>query len=181
MRRLAILAAGVAAAVGLSAHPAKAQTQISCESFNGQQRVCAMDTSGGVRLTKYLSLTPCVEGQNWGVTRGGVWVNGGCRGIFTTAGVAAGSGRYGTYDRYGRNNGAYDNYDNGTTWNNNALATADNLCRQAIRQRLGNRRLATSVLNTNRNNVRLAWQSSNGHAGSCRVNRNGNVTVSMDR
>lgn len=180
MRRLAILAAGVAAMVGLSSRPAQAQTQVACESFNNMQRVCAMDTRGGVQLVRTYSETPCVQGQTWGVTRGGVWVSGGCRATFVSSAVAAGSGRYGTYDRYGRyNNGAYDN--NGTTWNNNALATADNLCRQAIRQRLGNRRLATSVQNTNRNNVRLAWQSSNGHAGTCRVNRNGQVTVNMDR
>ena len=180
MRRLAILAAGVAAAVGLSANPAKAQTQVTCESLNGQQRVCAMDTSGGVRLTKYVSLTPCVEGQNWGVTRGGVWVSGGCRATFTTVGMASGSGRYGTYDRYGRNNGTYGN-NNNTVWNRNSLATADNLCRQAIRRRVGNRRVQTQVRNTNGNSVRLDWASTNGHSGTCRVNRNGNVTVNMAR
>ncbi|HET7230140.1 MAG TPA: DUF3011 domain-containing protein [Longimicrobium sp.] len=181
MRRLAILGAVVAAAA-FAPGRAHAQTQVTCESVNGRQNVCSMDTSGGVRLVRYLSLTPCVEGQNWGVTRGGIWVSGGCRGTFATNGVAAGSGRYGRYDRNGRYNDTYDNNNYGNTWNNNALATADNLCRQAIRQRLGNRRLSTSVLqNNNRNNVRLAWQSSNGHAGTCRVNRNGNVTVSMER
>lgn len=178
MRRLAILAAGVTAAVGLSVHPARAQTQVACESFSRAQRVCAMNTTGGVQLVRTLSETPCIQGQTWGVTRGGVWVSGGCRATFATAGVSAGSGRYGTYDRYGRYNGSYNN---GTAWNNNALATADNLCRQALRQRLGNRRLSTSLRDSNRNSVRLNWASSNGHSGTCRVNRNGNVSVNMAR
>jgi hypothetical protein len=183
MRRLAILAAGVAAAMGLSAHPAKAQTQVACESFSRDQRVCAMDTTGGVQLVRTHSQTPCIQGQTWGVTRGGVWVSGGCRATFATVGASAGSGRYGTYDRYGRNNGSYDNgsYNNGNTWNNNELATANNLCRQALRQRLGNRRLSTSLRDSNRNSVRLNWASSNGHSGTCRVNRNGNVSVNMAR
>jgi hypothetical protein len=183
MRRLAMMAAGIAAAVGLSARPAQAQTQVTCESINNSQRVCAMDTRGGVRLVKMYSMNQCVEGQTWGVARGGVWVSNGCRGTFQTAGVSAGSGRYNPYDN-GYNNRVNNNgtYDNGNTWNRNSLATADNLCRQAVRQRVGNRRLSTSVLqNNNRNNLRLAWQSSNGHAGTCRVNRNGNVTVTLSR
>lgn len=182
MRRLAILAAGVAAAVGLSARPATAQTQVTCESVNGRQNVCAMDTRGGVQLVKYLSLTPCREGQNWGLARGGIWVSGGCRGVFSTVGVASGSGRYNngnTYDPWGRNNDR--TYDNGSTWSNDQLNVANRLCRQAIRQRFGNRGLQTQVRDSNRNTVRLDWATGSGHSGTCRVNRNGNVSVNMAR
>jgi hypothetical protein len=174
MRRLAIMAATVAAAVAVSAKPATAQTQVTCESQNGRQNVCAMDTRGGVRITKYYSLSPCEQGQTWGVTRGGVWVSGGCRATFQSVGVASGSGNYGTYDRYGRNTA------NGT-YNNAAVASAENMCRQAVRQRVGNRRLTTQVQNVTRNNVRVVWQTANGYSGSCRVNSNGNVTLNMNR
>jgi hypothetical protein len=174
MRKLAIMAATVAAAVGLSAHQAKAQTQVTCESMFGRQNVCSMDTRGGVQITRTYSQTPCVEGQTWGLARGGVWVSGGCRATFTNVGVTTGSGRYNnTYNNGVYNNGAYNN--------NSDLAAADNLCRQAVRSRVGNRRVSTSLQNSNRNNVRIAWQSANGHAGTCRINRNGNVTLNIAR
>ncbi|HYH82271.1 MAG TPA: DUF3011 domain-containing protein [Longimicrobium sp.] len=175
MRKLAILAAA-AGLVAFAPGQAQAQQVINCESFSRDQRVCAMDTSGGVRLVRNWSETPCVQGRTWGLARGGVWVSGGCRGQFAST-VQAGSGRY--------NNGTYNN--NGTVYNNNgevlntrALAQAEAMCRQAVRARVGNRRLATSVENASRNNARIGWRTSNGLTGTCRVNRDGNVTVRVN-
>src|SRR6476661_3366619 len=104
MRRLAILAAAVAATAAFAPTHAQAQQTVACESFSRDQRVCSMDTSGGVRLVRAYSETPCVQGQTWGVARGGVWVSGGCRATFASN-VQAGSGRY--------NNGGYNNGNNG--------------------------------------------------------------------
>lgn len=41
-----------------------------------------MDTSRGVRLVEQTSDTRCVQGENWGVDRRGVWVDQGCAGRF---------------------------------------------------------------------------------------------------
>lgn len=171
MRKLAILAAAVMAAA-FAPGQAQAQQVVNCESFSRAQRVCAMDTTGGVRLLRTWSETPCVQGQTWGLARGGVWVSGGCRGQFATA-VQSGSGRY--------NTGVYDNdvYNNNNV-NTRAVAQAEQLCRQAVRSRVANRRVNTSVQNVNRNQVRVAWQMSNGLTGTCRVNSDGNVTVRMN-
>ncbi|HEU4561129.1 MAG TPA: DUF3011 domain-containing protein [Longimicrobium sp.] len=176
MRRLAILAAAVMAAA-FAPSTSQAQQVVNCESFDRLQRVCAMDTTGGVRMVRTWSETPCVQGQTWGLARGGVWVSGGCRAQFATA-VQAGSGRYntGVYD----NNGYNDRYNNNTNVNTRAVAQAEQLCRQAVRSRVANRRVATSVQNVNRNQVRIAWQMSNGLTGTCRVNSDGNVTLRMN-
>lgn len=55
---------------------------VRCESQDRRQRHCPADTRGGVRLVRKLSGTECYEGHNWGYDRGGIWVNGGCRGEF---------------------------------------------------------------------------------------------------
>lgn len=175
MRRLAILAAA-AAAVAFAPGQAQAQQVVNCESFNRDQRVCAMDTTGGVRLVRNWSETPCIQGRTWGLARGGVWVSGGCRGQFASN-VQAGSGRYnsGGYN----NNGRYNNSNN-ENLNTRALAAADTRCRQAVRSRLGNRRMSTSLENASRNTARIAWRTANGYSGTCRVNRDGNVTVRVN-
>jgi Protein of unknown function (DUF3011) len=177
MRKLAILAAAVVAAAFAPSHAQAQQQVVNCESFSRMQQVCAMDTTGGVRLVRTWSETPCIQGQTWGLARGGVWVSGGCRAQFATN-VQAGSGRY--------NNGVYDNrgYNDNDVYNNpnvntRAVAQAEQLCRQAVRSRVANRRTATSVESVNRNNVRIAWRMSNGMSGTCRVNSDGNVTLRM--
>lgn len=55
---------------------------IRCESDEGRTRQCSADVRGGVRLVRQLSDTRCVEGQNWGWDRRGVWVSRGCRAEF---------------------------------------------------------------------------------------------------
>lgn len=53
-----------------------------CESTDGRQNFCNVDTRGGVRLVRRLSNNACDEGRTWGATRGGVWVSQGCRAEF---------------------------------------------------------------------------------------------------
>jgi len=55
-----------------------------CESEDGRQKYCTVDTRGGVSLVRQLSSTPCVRGTTWGTDRRGVWVSRGCRAEFAT-------------------------------------------------------------------------------------------------
>jgi len=175
MRRLAILAAAVAATAAFAPARAQAQQTVACESFSRDQRVCSMDTSGGVHLVRTLSDTPCVQGRTWGLARGGVWVSGGCRATFASN-VQSGSGRY---SNGGSNNGRYNRNDN--VYNNsNGVNNAASRCSQAVRSRVGNRRVTSEVVNNSRNNARVAWRASNGLSGTCRVDRDGNVTVRVN-
>lgn len=59
-------------------------TRFICESQSGRQTLCEVETGIGVALLRQLSATPCVEGENWGIARGGdgIWVDGGCRAEF---------------------------------------------------------------------------------------------------
>ncbi len=45
-----------------------------------------MDTRGGVRLTRQISGSACIQGQTWGYDNGGVWVDRGCRAEFVSGG-----------------------------------------------------------------------------------------------
>lgn len=57
---------------------------VRCESEDGRQRFCPVDTRGArVELTRQVSRSECRFGRNWGYDNRGVWVNGGCRGEFT--------------------------------------------------------------------------------------------------
>src|SRR5688572_13480839 len=55
---------------------------IRCDSVDGRTRECPADTRGGVRLVRQVSRTTCIEGQNWGYDRRGIWVSQGCRAEF---------------------------------------------------------------------------------------------------
>ena len=55
---------------------------ILCESLDGGRRHCAVDTSGGVKLTRRLSKSSCDFKNDWGYDRNGVWVAHGCRAEF---------------------------------------------------------------------------------------------------
>ncbi len=55
---------------------------VTCESKSRSRRMCGITVEQGVRLGRQLSGTPCVQGENWGWSRDGVWVNDGCRGQF---------------------------------------------------------------------------------------------------
>jgi len=58
---------------------------VSCESRDGQNHFCQVDLGGAGHavLKRQLSQTRCIEGENWGSNRAGVWVTQGCRGEFT--------------------------------------------------------------------------------------------------
>ena len=73
---------------------------VRCESNDGRNRTCPMDTRGGVQLVRKLSNAACIEGRSWGSNRGGVWVTDGCRAEFRSGG-----GQYGG----GYGNGGYGN------------------------------------------------------------------------
>ncbi len=60
--------------------------QVTCESSDGRQKECALDTRGDVRLVRQLSKSSCTEGVSWGYSRHSVWVSDGCRGIFAAEG-----------------------------------------------------------------------------------------------
>ena len=55
---------------------------VICESSDGHRRHCAVDTSGGVRITKRLSKNACDFKSDWGWDKNGVWVAHGCRAEF---------------------------------------------------------------------------------------------------
>lgn len=55
---------------------------VRCESNDGRQRFCPVDTRGGVRVARQLSRSPCIDGDTWGADRRGIWVDRGCRADF---------------------------------------------------------------------------------------------------
>lgn len=55
---------------------------IRCESRDGRRHNCRANTSGGVRLVRQLSNTPCQQGRTWGTSGNSIWVDNGCRGEF---------------------------------------------------------------------------------------------------
>lgn len=94
---------------------------VRCESNDNRQRVC---TTGwrSARLSRQISGTRCVEGNNWGSRNGQVWVSGGCRAEFVEGrggGWGPGTGGPGTTIRCESN----DNRERScpTPWRNAAL------------------------------------------------------------
>ena len=90
-QRLLLLACVLIGAVGApvvmaqpSAIAGYGDRLVRCESNDGKNRHCAVDTGGGVRMARQLSRSACVEGSSWGVDRGGIWVTQGCRAEFVT-------------------------------------------------------------------------------------------------
>jgi hypothetical protein len=78
----ALIAFGALAALPKDA---AAQRAVRCESIRGtpDRRIfCPMPTRFGVRVVEQLSRTPCIQGRNFFVERGGVFVRGGCRAVF---------------------------------------------------------------------------------------------------
>lgn len=63
---------------------------VRCDSNDNRYRQCPID-GRRVVLVRQHSKTACVEGRTWGVGRGFVWVNGGCRAEFA-GGYGGGSG-----------------------------------------------------------------------------------------
>lgn len=59
--------------------------QIRCESWQFQPARCPTGGRGRAQLVQVIAGN-CIEGRTWGSDRGGIWVNGGCRAIFTSFG-----------------------------------------------------------------------------------------------
>ncbi|UHQ22900.1 DUF3011 domain-containing protein [Lysobacter sp. 5GHs7-4] len=59
--------------------------EVTCESRDGRQTECDMDTHGDVRLVRQLSRTECVQNETWGLYHHSVWVKDGCRAVFSNA------------------------------------------------------------------------------------------------
>ena len=74
---------------------ASAQSTITCESRNGQYQACAVNTSGGVTLSRQLSSQGCWQNDTWGYDRNRVWVTRGCRAEFRVGGTSSGSNNTG--------------------------------------------------------------------------------------
>src|ERR1700760_1562751 len=55
---------------------------VTCASDDGKRHLCRVDTSRGVQMTNQRSGSPCIQGQTWGYSRSGVWVDRGCRADF---------------------------------------------------------------------------------------------------
>ena len=102
---------------------------VRCESNDGRTRYCPADVRGGVRLTRQLSRTDCIQGRNWGYDNRGIWVSGGCRAEFIT-------GAGGAY-RPGYGNPGYGNpgYGSGQVIRCESNDGREQYCRVSIRQR----------------------------------------------
>ena len=183
MLRTAAIMVAAAAALGISARPAVAQTQtFHCESYGGRQQVCRADTRGGVRLVRQLSGSRCVEGRTWGLVRGGVWVSDGCRAQFQT-----GYTTYGNRSYSRRRGDVYNNGYNNGRWNQapgtgNTVQNGARLCQEAASQQFGIRRgdVQSWLENDGSAYARYAW-SGGGRSGACYFDANGNVAVRMIR
>ena len=57
---------------------------VRCASQGYNYNMCQVDTGRGsqVQIVRQISKTRCVEGNNWGWNRAGIWVDKGCEGIF---------------------------------------------------------------------------------------------------
>lgn len=86
-----------------------------CDSNDGRQNYCRVDTRGGVQLVRQVSKSPCVRGSSWGYDRGGIWVSQGCRGEFATGYGNDGGYNGGGYGgNYGGNTLRCESIDNRT-------------------------------------------------------------------
>jgi Protein of unknown function (DUF3011) len=55
---------------------------VTCSSDNGRRNFCNVDTRGGVRLSRQISGSACIQNQTWGWDNNGIWVDRGCRAEF---------------------------------------------------------------------------------------------------
>ena len=160
---------GAAALLVAAVRPADAQRRdIRCESYDGRQRICRVDTSGGVRLVRQLSDARCIRGRTWDAQRGAIWVSRGCRADFEVG-----------YSGYGSGN---DGWRRNGDWNTGRSGwSASSLCRTAVARRIGT--FAGGVNTWTRrnrgNSVEIGWRAGRSD-GTCHVNRNGRVSVQVD-
>ena len=56
--------------------------QVTCACDDMKRHLCRVDTSRGVQMINQRSGSPCTQGQTWGYSRQGIWVDRGCRADF---------------------------------------------------------------------------------------------------
>ena len=76
------LSSGSSRAWAQSGMTAQNGRNFTCASDDGKRHLCRVDTSRGVQMTNQRSGSPCIQGQTWGYSRSGVWVDRGCRADF---------------------------------------------------------------------------------------------------
>jgi len=59
---------------------------ITCSSDDGKRHYCSANTRAGVRLSRQISGSACVQSQTWGFDNNGIWVDRGCRAEFLIGG-----------------------------------------------------------------------------------------------
>ncbi len=62
------------------------QSSVTCNSDDEKRHSCAADTRGGVQLQSQQSGSPCTQGYSWGYDNQGIWVDHGCRAVFSVGG-----------------------------------------------------------------------------------------------
>ncbi|MEN5202968.1 DUF3011 domain-containing protein [Stenotrophomonas sp. TWI700] len=67
----------------------QAATIVTCASEGQKQNECEMDTRGEVIVSRQISKTRCVQGENWDVNRHSIWVKDGCRAEFRNVSQAS--------------------------------------------------------------------------------------------
>jgi hypothetical protein len=68
---------------------AQRSQSVTCESNNGKRNYCGSYSRDQVSFQRQLSNSSCVERQSWGVDRQGLWVDNGCRAVFSVRVVVA--------------------------------------------------------------------------------------------
>jgi len=77
---------GIALVVSMLPAAAAARETVKCESNDGRRQYCGQYDARAVKMDRQISGSPCVLGSTWGVDRDGLWVDRGCRAIFSIRG-----------------------------------------------------------------------------------------------
>jgi hypothetical protein len=73
---------GAPKALAQSGITAQNGRNLTCASDDMKRHLCRVDTSRGVQMINQRSGSPCIQGQTWGYSRSGIWVDRGCRADF---------------------------------------------------------------------------------------------------
>lgn len=114
------------------------EVEMRCDSDDGREAFCAI-SNRGIRIVRTLSRAPCVEGNTWRADARGIYVRGGCRGLFLAR--TGNDGGWGGGGGWGNNNGGWGNNNGGWGgggggWGNNAAPPYQIRC-QSIGGRWG--------------------------------------------
>lgn len=76
--------------------PMQSGQTITCSSNDGNRHYCNVDTRNGVRLSRQISGSACVQTRTWGYDTRGIWVDRGCRAEFVVGvrGPGGNNGRW---------------------------------------------------------------------------------------